>query len=88
MSNVTNQQSSSGTISTQLTSVRSLISSIEGAGGNQSYSHGGRSYSRVDLPSLYEREERLEIKLMRAKANEANESLMFVRGRPSGCGNS
>lgn len=61
--------------STQLESVQAAIAAIEG--GAQSYSIAGRSMSRGDLKTLYEREERLRALVERESSSNGR---VRVRG--------
>lgn len=75
------------TIQAQLNSVQTLIANIEAAGGNQSYSHGGRTYTRASLPSLYERETALLRRLSRSNsANNLGYDPIFGRAVIQGTG--
>ena len=56
------------TLAEQLANVQAAIEAIED--GAQSYTIGGRSYTRANLETLYRREERLQAKTNRAASGD------------------
>ena len=88
MPQITNIMESSASVQTELNALNVLIAQLMGSGGVTTYSHGGRSRTGIGLAEAIDLRRDAQARLMRAKANENNESALFMRGRPSGCGNS